>query len=143
MIILVLYWYMSSGGVGERGGGVVYKILPEFRINILAYICVSLPLIARICVLNVSVKRYFGGIGADVEIVTTGINYFGSQADLADVKSQLAGLDTKSPYIQVRHNFFFSLSCFLCVFFEKGEFHFFHVCISFLPHRVIHISVLY
>ena len=47
-------------------------------------------------------------MGADVEIVTTDIDYFASQADLADVASQLRGFEDKSPYIQVGDGITFS-----------------------------------
>lgn len=48
-------------------------------------------------------KRYFGGVGAPVEIVTEDIDYFEQQAELADIADRLSGFgDSNSPYIQVR-----------------------------------------
>ncbi|CAM9184613.1 unnamed protein product, partial [Scytosiphon promiscuus] len=50
---------------------------------------------------NEAIDQYFGGVGADVEIVTEDIDYFSMQAELADVSAKLTGFgDTKSPYIQ-------------------------------------------
>lgn len=47
-------------------------------------------------------RRYFFGVGADVEVVTEDIDYFVVQAELADVSAKLTGFgDDKSPYIQV------------------------------------------
>ncbi|CAM9133803.1 unnamed protein product, partial [Hapterophycus canaliculatus] len=50
---------------------------------------------------NNAKDEYFGGVGADVEIVTEDIDYFSMQAELADVSAKLTGFgDNKSPYIQ-------------------------------------------
>lgn len=46
--------------------------------------------------------RYFGSVGADVEVVTEDIDYFSLQAELADVSAKLTGFgDDTSPYIKV------------------------------------------
>ena len=75
-----------------------------FCIKLFAYTWLPLPHNRTLIVL---LNRYFGGVGADVEIVTTGINYFNYQANLANVKDQLSGLETKSPYIQVKRQIIF------------------------------------
>lgn len=50
---------------------------------------------------NNAVDRYFGGVGAPVEIVTEDIDYFEQQAELADIADRLSGFgDSNSPYIQ-------------------------------------------
>lgn len=50
-------------------------------------------------------RRYFGTVGADVEIVTENIDYFALQQNIASLPEELEGLGAdKSPYIQVRRN---------------------------------------
>lgn len=49
----------------------------------------------------VDINRYFGGVGAEVEVITKGIDYFSMQGEIADVSARLSGLGDKSPYIQV------------------------------------------